>query len=148
VVEPKPELQCMFAWIVPGTCQARATSIPGLRVDLRASLRTFSQRSAIADAFLTQERSRCRLRKYSESLRYSLHSVISSHLSECLFDSSHDIREHQFVGCVSSDTTKSNILNSFYLHSIVTFYTEMQKKKSSHIFSQQDITFSQICRID
>ena len=77
-VEPKPELQCMFAWIVPGTCQARATSIPGLRVDPRASLGTFSQRSAIADAFLTQERSKTRLRKYSESLRYSLHSVISS----------------------------------------------------------------------
>ena len=60
-VEPKPELQCMFAWIVPGTCQARATSIPGLRVDLRASLRTFSQSSAITDTFLTQEGSKSRL---------------------------------------------------------------------------------------
>ena len=42
-VKHKPELQCMDSWIVPGTCQARATSIPGLRVDLRASIRTFSQ---------------------------------------------------------------------------------------------------------
>ena len=33
----------MHSWIVPGTCQARATSILGLRVDPRASLRTFSQ---------------------------------------------------------------------------------------------------------
>jgi len=86
-VEPKPELRCMLAWIVPGTCQARATSIPGLHVDLRASLRTFTQPSAIADAFLTQERSRCRLRKYSESLRYSLHSVISSHYLPSTFSS-------------------------------------------------------------
>ena len=36
----------MLSWIVPGTCQARATSIPGLRVDLRASFRTFSQSNA------------------------------------------------------------------------------------------------------
>jgi hypothetical protein len=45
-----------------------------------------------------------------------------------LFDKIHDIREHQFVGFVSSDTTKSNVLNSFHLHSFVTFYTEMQKE--------------------
>jgi len=52
----------------------------------------------------------------------------NSDLSECLFDSSNDIREHQFVVFVSSDTIKPNILNSFHLQSFVTFYTEMQKK--------------------
>jgi hypothetical protein len=82
------------------------------------------------------------------AIENAIKKLPNNDLSECLFDSSHDIREHQFVGFVSSDTTKSNILNSFYLHSIVTFYTEMQKKLSSHVFSQQDITFSQICRID
>jgi hypothetical protein len=49
-------------------------------------------------------------------------------LSGSLFDEIHDVREHQFVGFVSSDTTKSKVLNSFHLHSFVTFYTEMQKK--------------------
>ena len=63
-------------------------------------------------------------------------------LSECLFDSGHDIREHQFVGFVSSDTNKSNILNSFHLHSFVTFYTEMQKKKFHHMYSHNKASHS------
>ncbi len=49
-------------------------------------------------------------------------------LSASLFDKIHDIREHQFVGFVSSDTTKSKVLNLFHLHSFVTFYTETHKK--------------------
>ncbi len=48
--------------------------------------------------------------------------------SGSLFDKIHDIREHQFVGFVSSYTTKSKVLNLFHLHSFVTLYTEMQKK--------------------
>jgi hypothetical protein len=48
--------------------------------------------------------------------------------SGSLFDKIHDIREHQFVGFVSSNTTKSKVLISFHLHSFVTFYTETQKK--------------------
>ena len=49
-------------------------------------------------------------------------------LSESLFDKIHDIREHQFVGFVSSDTIKNNVLNSFHLHSFVTFYTDRHKE--------------------
>ena len=52
----------------------------------------------------------------------------NAELSESLFDKIQDIREHQFVGFVSSDTTMSNVLNSFHLHSFITFYTEMQNK--------------------
>jgi len=62
------------------------------------------------------------------AIENAIKKLPNTDLSEYLFDSSHDIREHQFVGFVSSDTTKSNILNSFHLHSFVTFYTEMQKK--------------------
>ena len=82
--EHKPELQCMFSWIVPGMRGARAPSIPGLCVALRTSLRTFSWSSATADTFLTQEGSKSRLRTYSESLWYSLHLVISSQIWWCL----------------------------------------------------------------
>jgi len=49
-------------------------------------------------------------------------------LSGSLFDKIHDIREHQFVGFVSSDTIKNNVLNSFHLHSFVTFYTDRHKE--------------------
>jgi hypothetical protein len=49
-------------------------------------------------------------------------------LCESLFDKIHDIREHQFVGFVSSDTIKNKVLNLFHLHSFVTFYTDTHKK--------------------
>ncbi len=38
-----------------------------------------------------------------------------------LFNVDHGIYKHQFVGFVSS-YTKSNLLTSFHLHSLVTFY--------------------------
>ena len=68
----------------------------------------------------------------SPLLKIAIENVLkktpNADLSESLFDKIHDIREHQFVGFVSSDTTKSNVLNSFHLHSFITFYTETQKK--------------------
>ena len=37
-VEAKPKLRCMFSWIVSGTRQAGAPSIPGLRIGVPTSL--------------------------------------------------------------------------------------------------------------
>ncbi len=62
------------------------------------------------------------------AIENALKKTPNADLSGSLFDKIHDIQEHQLVGFVSSDTTKSNVLNSFHLHSFVTFYTEMQKK--------------------
>ncbi len=44
-------------------------------------------------------------------------------LSGNLFDLDHGIKEHQFVGFVSSHN-KSNLLTSFHLHGFVTLYTD------------------------
>jgi hypothetical protein len=62
------------------------------------------------------------------SIENALKKSPNADLSGSLFDKIHDIREHQFVRFVSSDTTKSNVLNLLHLHSFVTFYTEMQKE--------------------
>jgi hypothetical protein len=47
-------------------------------------------------------------------------------LSGNLFDLDHGIEEHQFVGFVSSHA-KSNVMTSFHLHSLITFYTGSDK---------------------
>ncbi len=61
------------------------------------------------------------------AIENALKKYPNADLSGSLFDKIHDIREHQFVGFVSSDTIKSNVLILFHLHSFVTFYTEMQQ---------------------
>ncbi len=71
----------------------------------------------------------------SPMLKIAIEKVLkkspNADMSGSLFDKIHDIREHQFVGFVSSDTIKSKVLISFHLHSFVTFYTETQKKTIS-----------------
>ncbi len=64
-----------------------------------------------------------------------------------LFNVDHGIHKHQFVGFVSS-YTKSNVLTSFHLHSVVTFYRDsgilLIEYKTSYSFQHAGSSYAVI----